>query len=411
MAAVWLAEDIDTAELRAVKILSPEATPRDTQRFDVEGQAMQAVSHPHVIRVFDHGHDRGRAFIVMELAEGGSPVDWLARHGAMPPQLAVNAVLQVCSGLDHIHHMGLVHRDVKPENILVMADGTCKIGDLGIVLAHEQLQVTDTGVLLGSLGFMSPEQRRAAQRVTPAADQYALAGTLHTLLTDRIEMDRFAFDTYPEIFFGVPEVLVAPLRRAFSYDPASRFPSMLDFGAALEDAVSTLPADPDPTPSLVIPAVFRRYANAAPKRRGASPGATVEKNDGRKTILVAEDDPSLRLFVRMVLENHGYNVLIAKDGLEAVRLADEFIGPLHAVLTDLVMPGQSGAQVAAGIRRTRPEAGILLMTSQAVSSLIARGALIDAELCVQKPFTPQVLLKAIDRAVDLHAGRVMRGAS
>src|SRR5262249_9636089 len=132
MAAVYRVWDHKLRVWRAVKGLLPDAKDHVRTRFEAEAKMMARLDHPHVLRVYDVGTSDGLPSIVMELAEGGRVNGWVDEHGPMPPQLAVRVVMQVALGLSAAHALGLVHRDVKPHNILVTRDGRCKVTDFGI---------------------------------------------------------------------------------------------------------------------------------------------------------------------------------------------------------------------------------------------------------------------------------------
>ncbi|HEY2310488.1 MAG TPA: serine/threonine-protein kinase, partial [Gaiellaceae bacterium] len=152
------------------------------RRFTREARLAARLAHPNVVRVFDVGSDDGRPFIAMEYVEGTTLAELVARRGPLPPADAAALVMQVCAGLAAAHAAGLVHRDVKPQNLLLGTDGVLKLGDFGIAVGHEGTRLTLAGTVLGTAGYLAPEQARG-EEVTAAADIYAVGAVLYELLT------------------------------------------------------------------------------------------------------------------------------------------------------------------------------------------------------------------------------------
>ncbi|HVI36210.1 MAG TPA: serine/threonine-protein kinase, partial [Gaiellales bacterium] len=185
MAIVYLAHDRELGRVVAVKRLADNLShdPSFRDRFLREAQLAAPLSHPNVVRVYDFGHDPdGRPFIVMEYVEGGSLAEALARDGALTPARVVAVARDCCAGLAYAHGAGLVHRDLKPQNLMLDLDGCVKIADFGIARTLDGTSLTLTGSVLGTAGYLAPEQAGGAQ-VTAAADIYGLGVTLHQLAT------------------------------------------------------------------------------------------------------------------------------------------------------------------------------------------------------------------------------------
>ena len=185
MAIVYQAHDRELGRVVAVKRLadnlSHDRSFRD--RFLREAQLAARLSHPRLVRVYDFGHDPdGRPFIVMEYVEGGSLAETLARDGVLSPARVVAVARDCCSGLAYAHAAGLVHRDLKPQNLLLDLDGRVKIADFGIARSLDGTSLTLTGSVLGTAGYLAPEQA-GGEQVSAAADIYGLGVTLHQLTT------------------------------------------------------------------------------------------------------------------------------------------------------------------------------------------------------------------------------------
>lgn len=187
MATVYLGRDSELNRPVAVKVLAENLAGDIAfrKRFLREARLAARLSHPNVVSVYDAGEDAdGRFYIVMECVEGETLADVLRERGRLPAAEAVGLALQVCRGLEHAHAAGLVHRDVKPQNLLVRSDGTLKIVDFGIARAAEATALTEVGTVLGTAAYLSPEQA-LGEEVTSAADVYSLGAVLYELLTGR----------------------------------------------------------------------------------------------------------------------------------------------------------------------------------------------------------------------------------
>ena len=142
--------------------------------------------HPNIVQVYDTGVDEGRHYIVMEYVEGRSGAQILQRQGPVDPEIAAEIGIEACAGLDYAHRRGIVHRDVKPQNVIVDGEGQAKVADFGIARAGDTSQMTQTGAIVGTTQYLSPEQARGdLTALGPVADVYALGATFYELLTGR----------------------------------------------------------------------------------------------------------------------------------------------------------------------------------------------------------------------------------
>ena len=186
MALVYRARDEELDRPVAIKLLADNLAADEAfrKRFLREARLAAQLAHPNVVQVYDSGEADGRPYIVMEYVEGETLADLLARRGRLPPAEAVELALQICSGLEHAHRAGLIHRDIKPQNLLIRGDGTVKITDFGIARSAHGTRLTETGSVLGTAAYLAPEQA-AGEEVTPAADVYAVGVVLYELLAGR----------------------------------------------------------------------------------------------------------------------------------------------------------------------------------------------------------------------------------
>lgn len=251
MAKVFRAWDELLRVERAVKLLSAEAaeSPLLRTRLLGEATAMARLNHPNVLRVIDLNADHSPPFVVMELAVGGSLADRLEREGPLPVSEATHLIAQTCLALQAAHEAGIIHRDVKPQNILIGTGGAALLADFGIALlgGDGDLRTTRTNIAMGSMCFMAPEQRIDARAVGPAADVYAAACALYNLITDENPIDLFTASERSPRWLPVPAALRAVLGRATAYEPERRPQSARELATQL---LAALGEDDDAPPAL-----------------------------------------------------------------------------------------------------------------------------------------------------------------
>jgi len=243
MATVFLARDEELDRPVAIKLLAEnlagDSAFRD--RFLREARLAARLSHPNVVSVYDAGEaEDGRPFMVMEYVPGKT----LAEVGRPTPAEAVGLVLQACQGLAHAHEAGLVHRDVKPQNLLLRDDGVLKVADFGIARAAETTALTQVGTVLGTAAYLSPEQA-LGEEVTPATDVYALGAVIYELLAGRTP---YEFDSLADLAAKQREEPITPVSelapevspqvedavmRALARNPTYRPPSAAAFAQEL----------------------------------------------------------------------------------------------------------------------------------------------------------------------------------
>jgi serine/threonine protein kinase len=187
MATVYLGHDSELDRPVAIKVLAENLAGDEAfrRRFLREARLAARLSHPNVVSVYDAGEQAdGRPYIVMEHVDGETLAELLSERGRLPADQAAALAAQACRGLAHAHAAGLVHRDVKPQNLLLHRDGTLKVADFGIARLAEGTALTQAGTVLGTAAYLAPEQA-LGENATPAADVYSLAAVLYELLTGR----------------------------------------------------------------------------------------------------------------------------------------------------------------------------------------------------------------------------------
>jgi eukaryotic-like serine/threonine-protein kinase len=273
MGQVWRAYDLALHRSVAVKVLRSEYTgdPTFVARFRAEAQHAASLSHPNIAAVFDYGEETAQdgtgetlAYLVMELVEGEPLSGLVAREGALGTETTLSLLRQTAFGLGEAHQAGMVHRDVKPGNILVRPDGSVKITDFGIAWSARSVALTRTGQVIGTPQYLSPEQAEG-RSATPASDVYALGLIGYECLTGKkaFEGDNavtIALKQVRQEPEPLPDELPAEVRtligRALAKNPAVRFSNGAAFVAAIDDvrAGRPLPEAP-PTVDVVAAAV------------------------------------------------------------------------------------------------------------------------------------------------------------
>jgi serine/threonine-protein kinase len=261
---VWQAEDTVLARKVAVKLLRRlDGDPMDAvTRFQAEAQAAARLTHPNVVATYDVGTEGEHVFLVMELVSGPDLAQLMRTAGLPSADLVADIAIQGARALDAAHAAGIVHRDVKPANLMLAADGTLKMTDFGIAKRGGN-ETTGLGVLLGTASYVSPEQVRGAP-ATPASDWYSFGCVLHELIagtppftgpTADVVMRQHLEAPPPAITrTDVPPELATLVTRLLAKNPADRPSSAADVAAVLTPANQTqvLALTPPPAPEEVL---------------------------------------------------------------------------------------------------------------------------------------------------------------
>jgi eukaryotic-like serine/threonine-protein kinase len=278
MSSVFRAHDRLLDRRVALKILHERhAADADyVERFRREARSVAQLSHPNIVTVIDRGESEGRQYIVLEYVEGENLKQLVARGGPLPIRRALELAIQTGRALAFAHASGLVHRDVKPQNVL-LGNGTAKVTDFGIARTLDVHGLTQTGTVLGTSDYIAPEQA-TGQRAGERSDVYSLAVVLFELLTGEVP---FAGDNFvqvalrhvgepaPSVLERRPEVplrVAAAIARGMEKEPADRFGSMSELVGELGACLAEL-GEPDSDPTLIV----KPRTAPAPRRRQQSP--------------------------------------------------------------------------------------------------------------------------------------------
>ena len=248
MAEVWCAEDEVLGRRVALKLLGGHLAedPEFRERFRREAQAAAGLTHPNIVGIFDRSEWNGTPYIAMELVDGRTLKELVTERGPLPPEIAVSLTEQILRALGHAHKRGIVHRDVKPQNVILDGEGQAKVADFGIARAGHS-EMTQTGAMVGTVQYLSPEQAQGLP-VDRRSDLYSAGIVLYELLTGRVPFDGEApvsialkhVSERPvppgQLRPGIPPALEAVVMRALEKDPARRYQSAEEFIAALEAA-------------------------------------------------------------------------------------------------------------------------------------------------------------------------------
>jgi eukaryotic-like serine/threonine-protein kinase len=291
MSTVHLALDERLERQVAVKLLAEHLAddPAFVSRFQREAQAAARLVHPNIVQVFDSGRDQrtGQYFIVMEYIQGHSCAEILRDDGWMEVDEALDIIEQACEGLDYAHRHGVVHRDVKPGNLLRAREGDVKLADFGIAKATEQSSITQVGSVLGTAAYLAPEQARG-EEAGPPADLYALGVVTYQLISGRLPYEATSLTelalkqqqetppTLDTLVAAVSPELADAVAVALALDPADRYPTARDMRRGLSNGAKGIAPERQQrtVAARVAPATHATTVLPAAGRHPQPPAAT-----------------------------------------------------------------------------------------------------------------------------------------
>jgi serine/threonine-protein kinase len=298
MSTVHRALDLRLERQVAVKLLAEHLAedPTFVSRFQREAQAAARLVHPNIVQVFDSGQDErsGQYFIVMEYIEGQSCAEILRDDGWVEVDEAIAIVEQACEGLHYAHRNGVVHRDVKPGNLLRSREGEVKLADFGIAKATEQSSITQVGSVLGTAAYLAPEQARG-EEAGPSADLYALGVVTYQIISGRLPYEASSLTelalkqqqeeppTLDTLVAAVGPELADSIAIALALDPRDRYQTAREMGRALQDGLAGIAPGERPSARRGAPATQATtvMARDSAKARATAPTAAVAPREPR----------------------------------------------------------------------------------------------------------------------------------
>jgi eukaryotic-like serine/threonine-protein kinase len=288
MATVWRAEDTLLDRQVAVKVLHPQfvGDPEFLERFRREARAAARLSHPNIVPIYDVGEDSGIPYIVMELVEGGNLKDRIRAAAPLPDAEIRSIGATLAATLDYAHGKGIIHRDVKPQNVLLGEDGRPRLTDFGIAQAMASSGLTRTGAVMGSVHYIAPEMVRG-KTASPASDVYSLGAVLYEMATGRVpfqgETDLAVALAHVEQTPASPRALNARLApdleaTILAKAPDLRYPSAAAFGQSLRSrAAAPGPAVSEVTRRMAVPAAAPLAGTQRLPAQAAAPSAVAQR--------------------------------------------------------------------------------------------------------------------------------------
>ena len=423
MGEVYRAEDADLERVVAVKLLSDRFADNEAirGRFTREALAVARLSNaPSTVTIFDVGDHRGRPYIVMEYLAGGSLADRLARDGAQPLGRSLEWLGQAAAALDAAHANGIVHRDVKPANLLLDDDDRVKVADFGVASAADLGSFTEAGTVVGTAGYLAPEQARG-ERATPASDLYALAVVAFELLTGKRPFEREsstaeamahvsapippASSSNPELPPEVDDVLA----RGLAKNPEHRYASASDFVHALREAVDR--AAGTTRIGAVVPSVERQERRRLPLLLLLG-GALLAGVVAAALLAGGRDEPEATPTTQQTVKETV--TLPGTTVVETVTTAPAPTTPTTAAETTAPPPAESPVELNdrgfALMQEGRYEEALPLL-EQAVAGLAGSGELAEAYASYNLAFTRRALgrcdgvIELLDRSEQVQGER------
>lgn len=342
MAVVYRGYDLLLGRVVAVKVLREQfgADENFLLRFTREAQSAAKLSHPHIANVYDVGHDGDMHYIVMEYVNGPNLKDLIRRQGPFTVDGAAFVLRQVAEALDAAHRHGLVHRDIKPQNILVDENGQVKVVDFGIAKGLGDASLTEAGTGMGTVHYVSPEQARG-EAATPSSDIYSTGVVLYEMLTKELPFDAdtpvgvamqhvSAQPPSPSGFNpSIPPEVEAIVMRALAKHPDDRYPTAMSLATALEHW-DDLPRPTNATRAMSAGGGTATATMRSSRARGATSGQRTSRGGGRPPYRPTVREQTFRDDVGCVTWLIGSAILIGLVGLVVLgfKLGDfSFLSP------------------------------------------------------------------------------------
>ncbi len=392
---VYLGRDTQTGEPVAIKELMSDwvaHAPDSVERFQREGEALRRLNHPNIVKVLATLEEEGQHYLVMEYVGGGSLADLLRRQPQLPVAQVISIGLELSDALSRAHHLDIIHRDIKPGNILLAEDGTPRLTDFGLAHIGSYPALTGAGQVLGTFHYLSPEAC-ANQPLDARADIWSFGVVLFEMLTGRLPFDgdspieiihAIQNQPVPEVNWyrkDTPAALAELIRRMLMRDRPVRLASARLVGAELEGLQRGIHASP------------------APDRPIPSQPSTASH---KIKVLLVDDHAVVRQGLRTFLELQDDMTIAgeAANGMEAIEQAKQTQPDI--VLLDLMMPKMGGVEATPQIIAACPQARVIILTSFGEDDQVIPAIRAGAQGYLLKDIPPHDLVQAVREA---HQGK------
>lgn len=404
---VYIAKDLKSQEDVAIKILD-SGLARDQKfvdRFKREAEVLRAFNHPGSVKLRDAGTSAdGRHYLVMDYCRGKSLKALIDEERKIAPTRAIRITMELLAVLDAAHQRGIIHRDVKPENVMVLApDDFVQVLDFGVAKLKERVStVTIEGAAVGTPQYMSPEQASGEKDIDIRADIYGAGVILYELLSGTPPYaGRSVMHTLLMVLThpipSLPESLELPpsledaIKKSLEKDRTKRFQSAEEFLKALEVAYKDCHAGK------------KKIVTEAPQLPPPSPVATPEaiiakpKSDGKKRIVCLDDQEMIINIMKHLLEHEGYEVVTSTSW--EVLHTFLFSNSVDLLVSDVEMPGIRGTAICQLLKKTMPELKVVLFSNVPERDLAKLAEEAEADAWISKNWTPPQWLKSIKTAL------------
>ncbi len=354
-ATVYVARDTKDNRIYAVKVMHIELSNDGDllARFQREAHILLNLSDPHIVRIVDYGEDNNMHFIVMDYIDGQNLKYHTLTHGPLEPSRALSYAQQIAEGLDTAYKHGVVHRDIKPQNILINTRGVVKITDFGLARSRETVTLTQSNVFMGTAYYISPEQAESGRSADTRSDLYSVAAVLFEMLAGHPPFEgdtavdivmKQMNEKVPSICRLRPELPVEMdifLRKAMAKSPNDRYSTPREFIAALEQVQQRIPPMPAYAPE---PAAELK---PEPKAGGAGSKPTIAPQKQARIVVLSSGQAIALDRDLMVVGRHDPTLGIFPE----INLADKTVGRRHAYLRN--QQGQFTVEDLNALNKTR----------------------------------------------------------